>query len=591
MPTQPASHGAASVLARHVHERSAIVSTASEFVGSHRDEIFERWFEEASRAASARGLDRPAFANIMPSYLEALATTDDLGAFTGARRKRVESHLASRIRQGFSVEEIVEEFAILARVVTVVVNARRPADRPPPSELERLWGELNRASAAVTDMFVRHMVEDEQTEKRYLRRLQSLATAALQQDAPSQREWLREALETILSAMDARSAALLLYKPETNQLASVASAGFDGIEAYVASLDPSSFVGRAAASEETTEIEDVPTTRLTLPESLRQSGIHSLLGVRLPNQRRLVGVLYVGVAEARPFTARESRRLEALGEQLTLQLDNAALFAELGEAVGSLRSEQEALRAERELRERFVSILAHDLRGPLSAAKVAAQLLIARSERVDDGGVRLATKIVRNIDRTDRMVRDLLDANRLQAGERLPLNLAECDLGAIARDVAEELSALHGRRFVLETEEAVQGVWSTDELKRAVWNLATNAVKYGAPDSPITIRVGRTADGAQLAVHNEGAPIPAEEQRDLFRPFSRSRAAKAGRTTGWGLGLTLVQGSVEAHGGSVAVQSRAGAGTTFTIELPPDARPFQAQQPSSQRGAQPIAAH
>lgn len=171
------------------------------------------------------------------------------------------------------------------------------------------------------------------------------------------------------------------------------------------------------------------------------------------------------------------------------------------------------------------------------------------------------------------MLRDLLDAHSLKAGQSLVLHFAECDLARIARDVVEELSPVHGDRFILEGETSLPGVWSPDELRRAAWNLAINAVKYGTQSAPVVLRVERKSAGAAISVHNVGAPIPTEEQTRLFAPFSQSHAVAPNGMPSWGLGLTLVRGCAEAHGGCVRVESRADAGTTFTIELPLDARP------------------
>lgn len=222
-------------------------------------------------------------------------------------------------------------------------------------------------------------------------------------------------------------------------------------------------------------------------------------------------------------------------------------------------------------REEYVSLVSHDLRGPLSAARMSAELLRRHPERLDQRR-ELADKIVRNIDRTDRMVRDLLDAQMIRAGKRLLLKLERCDLAAVARDVAEELITMFGDRFLLDLDEDVRGFWSDDELRRALWNLGNNAVKHGAPDTPIIITARRLPGRVRLSVHNEGPPIPAEDQALLFKPFSRGRAAGS---RGWGLGLTLVLGCAEAHGGRVWVDGEGGGGTTFTIELPLDARPYQ----------------
>ena len=226
---------------------------------------------------------------------------------------------------------------------------------------------------------------------------------------------------------------------------------------------------------------------------------------------------------------------------------------------------------QKNLRERFVDTLSHDLRTPLACAKVTALLLVRKADHPDDIR-RLASQLVTNIDRADQMIRDLLDANRIRAGESLALQLEENDLKAIAIEVIEELRALHGDRFVLRADLPVHGFWSKADLRRVIENLATNAIKHGEPQRPVTLTLSASGETARLDVHNEGHAIPPEDQAQLFEPFKRLESAQAGDKKGWGLGLTLVKGIVEAHGGTVTVQSQEKLGTTFSLTLPLDPR-------------------
>ena len=99
-----------------------------------------------------------------------------------------------------------------------------------------------------------------------------------------------------------------------------------------------------------------------------------------------------------------------------------------------------------------------------------------------------------------------------------------------------------------------------------------NAAKYSAPGTIVSIKLEKLDGLAKLAIHNEGNPIPVEEQKLLFQPFLRAKAAQDSGKKGWGLGLTLVKGIAEAHGGTVTVESSAEKGTTFTLSIPLDFR-------------------
>lgn len=535
------------------------MNTISALIAHEREAIMARWLEQAHRAASARGLDQPALMDLMPRYLASLAAGED-------GSEHVDRHFATRLRQGFQLAEIVDEFALLGRCIMERSFAGPAGIRPDAGEIDQLHRRLHRASARVVEMFDAHMRQDEQIEKRYQRLLRSVATAALHAGTPALKTGLQELLDIVMEAMGAQSAAILLRRGETT-LVTAATAGAEPLGEYATRIGESSFAAMVAGSDRPMSLWDVSSTELEVPEALRRSGIHALLGVKLTSRSGLFGVVCVGIAEARAFTARERRRLEWLAEPLVAHLDTVVMLERLTTTI-------EALRKERTIREHFVAVLAHDLRGPLSAAKLGAQLL-SQDPASLDARRDLALRIDRNLDRLDRMIRDLLDVDRIRAGERLPLRLDTCDLGQIAHAVAEELRVLHGDRFVVEADSRVLGVWSADELRRALWNLGSNAVNHGAPDRPITFIVRRVDGRAVASVHNWGTPISPDDQARLFEPFTRTRAAIERGRTGWGLGLTLVHGCVTAHGGEVSAASTPAEGTTFTLDLPLDARPYQ----------------
>lgn len=539
------------------------MASSTGFLDRHGDEILKTWASEASRAASARGLSDVELKNLMPVCLAALTG----GADWKVLMRHIESHLSDRIRWGFEVGEAVEEFAILERCISSCA-AMAPADeRPSPDELARIFIALQSIMVRTTDSFQVHMQLDEQQEKRFLRQLRTLADQALHAPGAPLGEHLKEMLAVIMEAMAAQCAALFLYDPRSELLVTQAAVGLaeDDLQEIMTSLDPATVTGLMAASAEPVAIDDVATTELVVSDALRRSGIHSLLGVRLPQRDRIRGVMYVGTRVQGPFSTRELRRIEALGEGMTLHLENGHLHAEL-------RLRIDELEAERALRERFTAILAHDLRGPLASAKMSAQILVRLGDRAARPDI--VARIDRNLERVDLMIRDLLDVSRMEAGQRLPLNIAACDLREVAEDVVQDLEAQHGPRFVIEAEGDVRGMWSRDELRRALWNLIVNALKYGRADTQVAIRLARRGGDVRVSVHNFGDPIPDEHREHIFDVFSqRRRAPKAEES--WGLGLAFVRACAEAHGGSVEVESAAGVGTTFTVTLPLDARPSQ----------------
>jgi signal transduction histidine kinase len=148
------------------------------------------------------------------------------------------------------------------------------------------------------------------------------------------------------------------------------------------------------------------------------------------------------------------------------------------------------------------------------------------------------------------------------------------DIRDLLREIQADTLTLHGHALHCE-ERSIQGWWDRGALKRAVENLISNAIKYGCPHTPVTVRTDEVHERLMLSVHNEGDPIPADEQECIFQMYRRAESAKNSVKQGWGIGLPYVRAVAESHGGSIGVDSGAGRGTTFIIDIPLDGRLFR----------------
>ncbi len=226
-----------------------------------------------------------------------------------------------------------------------------------------------------------------------------------------------------------------------------------------------------------------------------------------------------------------------------------------------------------QFRELFVATLTHDFRGPLGNASNYLEVL----RRSPDHPQRehLALRAMMNLRNVDRMIAELLDVTRRRAGLQLPIELRNCEVISLVREVIDDLRESAGDRFVFESTGPIEAYWGCERVVQALRNLLENAIKYGARDSAITVRASESHGRVIIQVHNYGDVIPREEQQRLFEPFNRSASAERSGKMGWGLGLALVQAIAESHGGSVSVDSAADRGTTFTFDILKDARDFE----------------
>jgi PAS domain S-box-containing protein len=233
------------------------------------------------------------------------------------------------------------------------------------------------------------------------------------------------------------------------------------------------------------------------------------------------------------------------------------------------RQAEEALREAGRRKDEFLALLGHELRNPLAPILTAVELLKLR-----DGGA--ASREVATIERQARhlvaLVDDLLDVARITRG-KVSLRRERLELGAVVAQALESVSSLiEQRRHAVEVDVPREGLrvhGDTRRLVQIVSNLLTNAATYTPPGGRIVVRARRDGEAVELAVRDSGVGFTAEIAARMFEPFVQGHRVRERLEGGLGLGLALVRGLVELHGGQVRASSDGpGQGSTFTVTLP-----------------------
>jgi signal transduction histidine kinase len=217
----------------------------------------------------------------------------------------------------------------------------------------------------------------------------------------------------------------------------------------------------------------------------------------------------------------------------------------------------------------FLAVLGHDLRSPLSAVLGAANVLL-RSEESNERTVKSAALILRSSARMGQMVSDLIDFTRTRLGDGVPVVRSPMDLGMAIHEVIEEIGVAHTQHTLRSvTNGDLRGSWDEARMKQVLTNLIENAVQHCTITKPITVTASEDGEQVVLAVHNDGPPIPERDRARIFEPLvSTTETSSPIVSTNMGLGLYIVRQVVQAHGGTIDVESSEATGTSFTAKLP-----------------------
>ncbi|MCS6293871.1 MAG: response regulator [Nitrospira sp.] len=346
-------------------------------------------------------------------------------------------------------------------------------------------------------------------------------------------------------------------------------------------------------------IADIQTVRQQLHPMNRRlaelSRTKSLIIVPLKAKDHILGTLTVDRTHEPSLTKDDLELMTTLANQVAIALDNAAAYQQIEEwNVGlelKIRERTEALEQADQLRSQFLSHVSHELRTPLTSIKGFVQnLLDGLTGPLNDKQQRYLIRMLDNSDRLIRMIEDLLDRTRIEAG-RLEVHPVDVDLESCLTDAIEQLRPLASakrQRLGISARDTRVEVWADrDRLIQVAVNLLQNAVKYTPEDGEITVAIESSSPRfVRILVRDTGPGIPAEDLDKIFDPFFRVQQGQRSGPKGLGLGLSIVKTLVELQGGSVLAKNcPAGvAEVSFTLPLrstipsPPPSQPVAARR-------------
>lgn len=274
---------------------------------------------------------------------------------------------------------------------------------------------------------------------------------------------------------------------------------------------------------------------------------------------RFLGVISAARSEGRSrgLSGEIGARLAGIAAQTATGLERVRLIA-------AERRVAEQLRQADRAKSEFLAVISHELRTPIAVLLGAARTLQLRADEIDPPmRTDLAESIVRRAEQLDRLVADLL----LSAGE-VTLEPDTVDVAALVRSAVADAQTLHpGTDIRAEADGELAVVADPYRLRQVIDNLIANAAKY-APGSPVAVRAGRDGDRVWFAVADRGPGMRPEHAERAFEPFFQADSSSVRRAGGLGLGLHICKRIVEAHGGTIRIDTAPGDGTTVTVSLP-----------------------
>jgi signal transduction histidine kinase/CheY-like chemotaxis protein len=348
-------------------------------------------------------------------------------------------------------------------------------------------------------------------------------------------------------------------------------------------------LGLIAQDKKPLLIEDIASDTRFIRGLEEKGKSYSVVGIPLFAQDQLVGGMDFFSTEGHPFSSTTVDLLTTIGHQIGVAVANARLFEEVKQAAEQLRRANDELQELNRLKSDFIAVVSHELRTPLASIIGYVDLMLdEKTGPLNEEQDRYLGIIERNTDRLSHIVNDILDISRIEAG-RIDLAMAPLDVVEIAREtvvIMQPQAQAKGIEMSISMAEGlplVQG--DPNRIRQVLVNLLGNAIKFTPQGGQVEIGSRCLAAGEQppppgpelemasdwllVSVRDSGVGIGAGELPRIFDKFYQAGGFAHHSVGGSGLGLSIVQGIVEAHGGRIWAQSAGeNQGSTFTFALP-----------------------
>lgn len=302
----------------------------------------------------------------------------------------------------------------------------------------------------------------------------------------------------------------------------------------------------------------VLTHNVTEEQSIDGTPALAQLAVPIQQDGKVTGLITLETQHAKEVNREDVTFVERLADRAAVAIKNARLY--------------EAIQAANDAKSEFVSLVAHELRVPMTSIKGYTDLINSgMAGELNDTQKQFMDVIRRNLDRMSALISDLADINRIESG-RMMFNFQEFELRDVVSDVTGSLSErieARNQTIDVQVDDTATAVYADPtRIAQVLTNLVSNANKYTPDGGHIDVRVHCNDTHAIVAVADNGLGISEEDQAQLFTQFFRSESHAVREQPGWGLGLSIVRKMVEAQNGEIIFESELGEGSTFTFSLP-----------------------